>query len=407
MKQRLPVCDFEWVGEMDQVPCDDYGYILEVDLEYPKELHEVHNDYPLAPERMVPPYLSKYCGNLKNKLNISDVECEKLIPNLMDKNNYIIHHKNLQQCLDLGLKLKKIHRGIRFREAAWMAPYIDFNTEMRKRARNAFEKDLFKLLNNAVFGKSMENIFNYITVKLTADPKQYEKLVANPLYKESRQFDNDLHAVLMKRESVKLNKPIYTGFSVLELSKTLMYDFHYNYIVKKYGGYARLLFTDTDSLCYRVYTKDMYKDMLADRDAHFDTSDYPENHELHSDQNKKVIGMMKDETSGTPIAEFVGLRSKMYSILLPEDEKKRAKGINRAVVEKDISHEDYKNTLFLGRQMNHPVIQFRNMGHQIYTVEGNKVSLSAFDDKRYILENGVDSLAYGHRDIDSTANPMM
>ena len=126
------------------------GYILEVDLEYPKELHETHNDYPLAPEKMVPPYLSKYCADLKSKLNIADVECEKLIPNLMDKERYIIHHKNLRQCLDLGLKLKNIYRGIRFKESAWMGPYIDFNTEKRKQAKNAFEKDLFKLLNNAV-----------------------------------------------------------------------------------------------------------------------------------------------------------------------------------------------------------------------------------------------------------------
>ena len=210
-----------------------------------------------------------------------------------------------------------------------MAPYIDFNTNKRKHAKNDFEKDLFKLLNNAVFGKSMENVFNYITVKLTADSKKYEKLVASPLFKETREFDNDLHAVLMKRESVQLNKPIYTGFSVLELSKTLMYDFHYNYMVKKYGAYARLLFTDTDSLCYKIFTDDIYKDMLQDRDAHFDTSDYPKDHDLWSDANKKVIGMMKDETNGKAILEFLGLRSKLYSILLEEEAKKRAKGINK------------------------------------------------------------------------------
>jgi len=114
MKQKLPVGSFEWVGEMDEMPNTyEFGYVLEVDLEYPKELHETHNDYPLAPEKMVPPYLSKYCADLKTKLEISDVECEKLIPNLMDKSHYIIHHKNLRQCLELGLRLKKIHRGIR------------------------------------------------------------------------------------------------------------------------------------------------------------------------------------------------------------------------------------------------------------------------------------------------------
>ena len=160
MKQPLPVGGFEWVGEMDVVPDDGYGYVLEVDLEYPKELHDNHNDYPLAGERMVPPGLSKYCADLKKELKISDTECEKLIPNLMNKQRYIIHHKNLKHCLELGLRLKKIHRGIRFREEAWMAPYIDFNTNVRKMATNAFDKDLFKLLNNVVFGNSMENVFN-------------------------------------------------------------------------------------------------------------------------------------------------------------------------------------------------------------------------------------------------------
>ena len=210
-----------------------------------------------------------------------------------------------------------------------MAPYIDFNTDKRKAARNDFEKDLFKLLNNAVFGKSMENVFNYITVKLTADVKKYEKLVANPLFKETRQFDNDLHAVLLKRETAHLTKPIYTGFSVLELSKTHMYDFHYNYMLKRYKECARLLFTDTDSLCYKVYTDDIYRDVLQDRDAYFDTSDYPPDHFLWSDRNKKVIGLMKDETNGRAILEFVGLRSKLYSILLEDEEKKRAKGVNK------------------------------------------------------------------------------
>ena len=190
---------------------------------------------------------------------------EKLIPNLMDKTRYIMHLRNLKQCLDLGMKLKKVHRGIRFREEAWMTTYIQFNTEMRKGATNSFDKDLFKLLNNAVFGKSMENVFNYLTVKLVADAKQYQKLIASPLYRDTRPFKNML-AVLMGREAVKLDKPIFTGFSVLEQSKNLMYDFHYGYIKQIYGAKATLLFTDTDSLCYHIATNDVYDDM---KQVHF------------------------------------------------------------------------------------------------------------------------------------------
>ena len=220
--------------------------------------------------------------------------------------------------------------------------YILFNTEMRKNATSSFDKDLFKLLNNAVFGKSMENVFNYLTLKLTADANHYEKLVSNPLYRDSRRFKNDLTAVLMNRETAKLNKPIYTGFVVLDLSKYLMYNYHYRYMTPKYGNRAKLLFTDTDSLCYHIFTDDIYKDMLADRDEQFDTSDYPKDHEIYSENNKKVIGMMKDETNGCPIEEFAGLRSKMYSIKCDSGDKKRAKGISRAVVSKEITHDDYR-----------------------------------------------------------------
>jgi len=108
----------------------------------------------------------------------------------------------------------------------------------------------------------MENVFKYMDVKLTADPKQYQKYVASPLYLETRPFKNDLHAVLMQREVAKLNKPIYTGFCILELSKLHMYNYHYNYMIPEYGSRARLLFTDTDSLCYHIQTPDVYEDML-------------------------------------------------------------------------------------------------------------------------------------------------
>ena len=213
-------------------------------------------------------------------------------------------------------------------------------------------------------------------------------------------FNTTYMQFLMKRETVELNKPIYTGFSVLELSKTLMYNFHYTYMAQKYGQSAKLLFTDTDSLCYQIYTHDIYQDMLHDRDTHFDTSDYEQGHKLYSVHNKKTIGMMKDETNGIPVSEFVGLRSKMYSIKCGGVDKKRAKGINKSVVENNISHEDYKQALFSKQQMNHLVVQFRNLNHQIYTVENNKASLSPFDDKRYILNDGVETLAYGHKNID-------
>jgi hypothetical protein len=259
---------------------------------------------------------------------------------------------------------------------------------------------IFQLLNNAVFGKSMEDVFNYVDVRLVTDPKQYQKLVANPRYKESRGFNKDLVAVAMCREKAVLSKPIFTGFTVLELSKTLMYDFHYNYMTPKYGKDLTLLFTDTDSLCYHIKTNDIYKDMLKDRDNRFDTSDYPNGHFLQSDHNKKVIGMMKDETNGVAIEEFCGLRAKMYSFKYGQDrEVKRAKGVSKAVVAKMISHDDYKLTLFNELVQKHDMVAFRNKSHEIYTVTSTKVSLSAYDDKRYVKDDGFSTVAYGHHSV--------
>ena len=177
-----------------------------------------------------------------------------------------------------------------------------------------------------------------------------------------------------------------------------MYRFHYNYMTKKYGDNLKLLFTDTDSLCYHVFTKDIYRDMQADLDTHFDTSDYPPDHLLYSSKNKKVIGLMKDETNGVPIEEFVGLRSKMYSLKYNNEEKKRAKGISKAVVKKNINHDDYKNTLFNGVLMRHEMLGFRSKLHDVYTVRTDKISLSAFDDKRYVCDDGISTYAYGHVD---------
>jgi len=157
------------------------GCILEVALEYPKKLHGLHNEYPLAPER----------------IEINKVE--KLIPNLNDKKKYVLHHKNLKQYLDLGLKLSKIHRGISFDEKAWLKPYIELNTNLRSKAQNEFEKDFFKLMNNSVFGKTMENIRNRVNIRLVNNQKSLKKCVAKPNFDHCTVFDENLVAVHMKK----------------------------------------------------------------------------------------------------------------------------------------------------------------------------------------------------------------
>ena len=261
MSMKLPTHGFKWMNKYELNIWENYSCILEVDLEYPQSLHDLHNDYPLAPERIM-------CEN----------KVEKSIPNLGDKEKYVIHYKNLKQYLNLGLRLTHIYRGIKFEESEWLKPYIDMNTKLRTKANNNFEKDFFKLMNNSVFGKTMENIRKRVVVKLVNDKVKAKKLTAQPNFKHSNIFCENLISVHMKKTSLLFNKPVYLGMCTLDLSKTIMYEFHYNYIKPKYGDKAKLLFTYTDSLMYEIKTKDFYKDISVDVKNRFDTSDYPPNH---------------------------------------------------------------------------------------------------------------------------------
>ena len=254
MSQYLPTGGFRWMTQkqIDKTNLAKYredskkGLILEVDLEYPEELHDSHNDYPLAAEKIKvdKSMLSKYSRTIADKYNISTGLVSKLIPTLGKKEKYVLHYRNLQLYIDLGLKLTKVHRVLEYDQSPWLKQYIDFNTEKRKNAANAFEKDFFKLMNNSVFGKTMENIRKRVDVRLVTDEKKLTKLVSKPTYISSKLFNENLVAVHKIKETLTLNRPAYIGMCILDLSKTLMYDFHYNYIKDKYGDKAKLLFTD-------------------------------------------------------------------------------------------------------------------------------------------------------------------
>ena len=389
MCKPLPTEDFEWMNNEEMKNWESMPCILEVDLMYPEHLHDLHNDYPLAPERVT-----------VNKV-------EKLIPNLNDKKKYVIHHETLKLYLSLGLKLTKIHRGITFTECAWLKPYIDLNTDLRAKAKNDFEKDFFKLMNNSVFGKTMENIRNRVDIRLVTRESQAKKLTCKPNYQHHTIFSKNLAAVHMKKVSLKFNKPVYLGMSILDLSKTLMYDFHYNYIKPKYGDNAKLLFTDTDSLAYEIETEDFYRDISSDVSSKFDTSNYPKNHPsgILTGVNKKVIGMFKDEAAGKQIAEFVGLRAKLYSYRVEESyEEKKCKGVKKAVIKKTITFNDYKDCLFDNKPAMRKMNVIRSHLHTIFTETVNKIALSPFDDKRLIQKDNIHTFAYGYKGGNSVSN---
>ena len=387
MTQTLPTHGFKWVKNITkekvyqllETNSPSKGYIFEVDLAYPKQLWETHNDYPLAPE---PTIVDKV---------------EKLISHFRPKKNYVVHYKNLKLYLQMGLKLKAVHRAISFKQSPWMRKYIEKNTELRKKADSDFEKDFFKLMINSVFGKTIENIRKRQNVSIVDKRKTALNLTKKPNFERVTIFDKNLIAVHMQKTKIYFDKPVYVGQAILDLSKKLMFEFHYNYIKPMYGSKAELLFTDTDSLMYEIETEDFYKDIKDDVEEKFDTSAYPkEGHKsgIPVGKNKKVIGMFKDEVAGQQITHFVGLRPKLYSYIVEDGKnEKKCKGIKKSVVEKEITFDNYYNCLITGEKQMRTMNIFQSQCHDIYSKEVNKIALSCDDNKRKVLEDKVHTLA--------------
>ena len=220
------------------------------------------------------------------------------------------------------------------------------NTELRKVAKNDFKKDFFKLMNNSVFGKTMENIRKHRDIKLVTTNKRKSKLVSEPNYHTIDYISEDLSIIEMNKTKVKMNKPIYLGLSILEISKILMYEFLCDYMKPKYNDNVKLCYMDTDSFIMNIKTEDFYKDISNDVEKRFDTSNYEVDRPLSTGKNKKVIGLMKDELGGKIITEFVTLRRKTYSYLTGDcKEDKKAKGTKKCIIKRMINFNDYKNCL--------------------------------------------------------------
>ena len=241
-----------------------------------------------------------------------------------------------------------------------------------------------------MFGKTMENLRHRRNVDLVSSSHKLKKLAAQPTFKSFRIFHENLTAAERAKAELTLNRPIYVGFCVLDLIKTLMYDFHYHYVKEKYPcDKSKLMFTDTDSLAYMIQTNDLYADMPTDAEL-FDFSGYPRDHLCFSNDNKKVIGKMKDELNGIKMEEFIGLKAKMYFVLYDNIEMKKAKGVKNN--EQHIRHADYRDCIYNYRKLTHSMNMVRSYKHKMQ----NKTTLSAYDDKRYILDDGITTLPHGH-----------
>ena len=387
MSKKLQIDSFKWVNDLENFTCefiknydedDDIGYLLEVDIEYSKNLHESHRDLP---------FLS--------------IKKDKLLATLENKENYVVHITALKQALNHGLIFKKVHRVILFRQETWLKPYIDMNTELRKNAKNDFEKDFYKLMNNAVFGKTMENVRNCRDVKLVVTEERRKKLVSEPNYESCKQFSNNLMAIEMRKTEILMDKPIAVGQAILNISETLMYEFYYDYLKPKYHDKLKLCYMDTDSFILQTQTDDVYKDINCDVDKWFDTSNFDknDNRPLEIGKNKKVIGKFKDELGGKILTEFVALRAKTYAYIQLNDDKleehKKAKGTKKCVIKKHLNFDLYKKALFNNKSIRCTQQRFKSDYHNIYTQTVHKTALDNKDDKRIRSFDGITTYPYG------------
>ena len=362
MQEYLPWKNFEWMSphqlNYDFIkrlePEGEVGCIIQCSLEYPVALHDYHSDYPLAPIKKSIPYgmLSPVARIICDKHKLKrTTNVEKLLATVEDKDFYILHYRNLQLYVSLGLRVKKIHAGIIFKQGPIMKSYVDFNSEKRAQATNKFDTDFYKLLSNSLYGKTIENPEKRSKVKLCSESSMYENYVGKPNFKNAKRINSKLVGVEMKYSSIKINKPFYIGMSILDLSKWHMYNFHYNVMKAIFGDRVHLLYTDTDSFIYEISSADVYEELRPHARDYFDFSNYPENHMLKNSCNKKVPGKFKDESASKCITEFVGLRSKMYSFMFDDKkdvskaEVRVAKGVQKSVIFNDLRFSTYLNCL--------------------------------------------------------------
>ncbi|XP_015795544.1 uncharacterized protein LOC107371910 [Tetranychus urticae] len=409
MSQKLPIDEFSWYqGEIDiemlltEARDTNYGYIFEVDLEYPAELHDQHNDFPLAPHKMEIDYnsLSDYQKDIIKKLTQNDLNytsSEKLVLTFLPHEKYVVHYATLDLYLKMGMKLKKVHRVIRFRQGPWLAKYVEFCTKMRQQATTAFEKDFWKLMVNSIYGKTIEDKRKHRKICFAFDVHETENKLRSDLCKRYIIMSENRVIFELFNTKVEMNKPIMVGFTVLEMAKLKMYEIHYNSFKKHFGEKIKLLYTDTDSLIYNIKSEDIIKDMES-LSSLMDYSNYPNDHVLFSNCNLKKVGYLKDEMAGKDIEEFVALKPKLYAIKVGDSIVKRAKGVQKSVLKKKINFDDYLNCLYNNEVERAKQTRLGSNKHVIYMFSNDKILMSPLDDKRFLINN-TDSLAYGHYKI--------
>ena len=413
----LPYRNYKWVSHdcLDKIDVtslsetDEIGYIFEVDLFVPKDadFHEKFSDFPLAPtHRKVK--VSELSPTQKLYSESAKESSEKIILDMFDKQDYVLHGLTLQTYARLGLKFF-IRRAISFVQKAWLKPFIEFNTELRKKATTAYEKNLFKLFNNSNFGKLLQCQRKKRCIFPVFSKKKLLRSVSLPNFHDFSVFSNNLIIVELKKPCVVLDKPIANGFTVLSLAKEYVYHTYYDVIkpifeegskVKGQGSKVRLGYCDTDSYIIYVQCENLIETLKPYASKHFDFSNLPSEHPLFSLENAAKPGCLKDEVGGAFISESIHLKSKMYMFTTEGGvEKKVAKGVHRSCLKHQVKRQDYLSALSKAQgEGTHRVVFHRFVtdgSHHLSTVRQVKRGISGYSNKRWMASDNIHSFPYG------------
>ena len=423
MMQSLPYKNFKWVPEneidmewiMNLEPDGPVGCVLEVDLSYPSELHDWHNDFPLAPHHKTVNFegLSPVCQAMCERFESGKYRgTRKLMCTLENKQNYIVHYRAFQLYLRLGLKCTKVHRVITFDQAPIIRDYIQNNTRKRAQSQNKFDESYWKLMSNSIYGKCLERPDKRVNIKLHTTFDSFSNTVSKATLKSTKMLNSDLVSTESKHPNIMVKKPMFLGLVVLDLAKMRMYEFYYEVLKAYYNqpNRIKMLYTDTDSFVLKIYTEDVYKDLkeISTSLEPFDFYNYDPTHPLYSLDHKREPGTFKDELGGGILTEFVGLRAKMYAFkkiskdtnetngMCIVDEIKTAKGVRRPIIAHELKFDQYVDCLRFGKRKEHKFSRIRSTSHRVATVHQKKITLSPMDDKRFVLDDMVHTLAHGH-----------
>ncbi len=415
LSRPLPYKDYKWLTDEEIAALDipnlssdaDTGYIFNVTLSYPKELHEAHEDFPYAPHKMTidETLLSPYANECHKKLkNTTKFRSEKLVASFADRKEYVVHYTALKLYLSRGLKLEKIHSAMSFTQGAILKPFIDSVTLKRKNATSRFEKDLHKKSINSTYGKLLESTKDRLKVFLVRSNRRAEKLVSSPFFHSFKIINEDFVAIFHNEPEQNLGRPIIAGYSVLERSKVVMSELYHDIIVpqvdegKLPGAPSRisLLAGDTDSLFLKV--DGMARHEFVRRISNcLDTSNFPKSAPFYSTERQSIYGYSKLETSlSNKIIYYTGIRAKVYALIIVPDEnyavpgqavmRSKVKGITKTAKMK-IPFERFLGVLRRIEQVPATMRTIRSYNHRLYTVDLTKTSFGSFDDKRFILKN--------------------